>query len=155
VNRDFALGSIMLAVAAAYYAAAAALPTSSLDDAIGPQGLPKSYAVVLAALSVVLMFRAARAATPGSGARPAESQRYALGRVAGMLVIGAVYIAVVPWIGYLPALAALIMATTYYQGGGLNARVGIVAVSGALLFWALFVFVLGIPQPAGFWASLF
>ena len=72
-----------------------------------------------------------------------------------MIVIGAVYIVAVPWLGYLVSLAALIAATTYYQGGGMNRRVAIVAVSGALLFWLLFVAILGIPHPAGFWPSLF
>lgn len=139
----------MLAVAGLYYAAAAALPASQLDDAVGPQGLPKSYAVVLAILAVIVVISSLRPAAP------AAPQRHALSRVAGMLLIGIVYIAAAPWIGYVPALAALIMVTTYYQGGPVNRRAGLVAVSGALLFWVLFVFVLGIPQPAGFWPSLF
>jgi len=76
-------------------------------------------------------------------------------RAFGVIVIGAVYIVTVPWLGYLVSLAALIAATTYYQGGGLNRRVAIVSVSGALLFWLLFVAILGIQHPAGLWPSLF
>ena len=76
-------------------------------------------------------------------------------RAAGMLVIGVIYLAVVPWLGYVVALAGLIAATTYYQGGGLNGRVALVALSGALFFWVLFVAVLGIPHPPGIWPSLF
>jgi len=72
-----------------------------------------------------------------------------------VIVIGAVYIVTVPWLGYLVSLAALIAATTYYQGGGMNRRVAIVSVSGALLFWLLFVAILGIQHPAGFWPDLF
>ena len=72
-----------------------------------------------------------------------------------MLVIGVVYLAVVPWLGYILSLAGLIAATTYYQGGGLNTRVAVVAVSGAVFFWVLFVAVLGIPHPPGIWPSLF
>jgi hypothetical protein len=33
--------------------------------------------------------------------------------------------------------------------------VALVSVSGAVFFWLLFVLLLGIPQPAGFWPSLF
>lgn len=73
----------------------------------------------------------------------------------GMLAIGAVYIAVLPWLGYMLSLAGLIIATTYYQGGALNRQVAVVAVSGAVVFWLLFVMLLGIPQPAGLWPSLF
>jgi hypothetical protein len=72
-----------------------------------------------------------------------------------MLVIGIVYLAVVPVLGYVLSLAGLLAATTCYQGGGLNARVAVVALSGALFFWVLFVAVLGIQHPPGIWTSLF
>ena len=72
-----------------------------------------------------------------------------------MLLIGIVYLAIVQSLGYVISLAGLIAATTYYQGGGLNARVALVALSGALFFWVLFVAVLGISHPPGIWPSLF
>jgi len=120
-----------------------------LSDSVGPQGLPKTYAVVLGALSLVLIFKSWKTRPSVSG------HRVPIMRVAGMIVIGAVYLAVVPWIGYILALAGLIAATTYYQGGGLNGRVALVALSGAVFFWILFVAVLGIPHPPGIWPSLF
>ena len=49
-------------------------------------------------------------------------------RVAGMLGMGIVYIVVVPWLGYILSIAALILATTYYQGGAINRQVAMVAV---------------------------
>jgi hypothetical protein len=76
-------------------------------------------------------------------------------RAFGVIAIGAVYIVLVPWLGYIVSLAALIGVTTYYQGGGANRRVAIVSISGALLFWLLFVVILGIQHPAGLWPSLF
>ena len=76
-------------------------------------------------------------------------------RAFGVVVIGAVYIAVVPWLGYIVSLTGLIAATKYYQGGGANRRVAVVSVTGALLFWLLFVEILGIQHPAGFWPELF
>jgi hypothetical protein len=33
--------------------------------------------------------------------------------------------------------------------------VAVVALSGAVFFWVLFVVVLGIPHPPGIWPSLF
>ena len=151
MTRDFALGCLMLAVAGGYYAAATLIPESQLADAVGPQGLPKTYAVVLAALSLVLIAQSLR-----SGVPPAPCPLPAvLARVAGMLMIGVVYIIAAPWVGYIPSIAALILVTIYYQGGAINRRVALVSVSGAVFFWLLFVFVLGIPQPAGFWSSLF
>jgi hypothetical protein len=75
-------------------------------------------------------------------------------RVAGMLAIGVIYIVVVPWLGYLLSLAGLIFATTYCQGGAVNRQVAIVALSGAVFCWALFVRLMGIAQPAGRWFEL-
>jgi hypothetical protein len=93
---------------------------------------------------------------PGPGATsPTPGARSQALRAFGVIVIGAVYIVVVPWLGYIVSLAMLIAAMTYYLGGGLNRRVALVALSGAFLFWLLFVAVLGIRHPAGFWPSLF
>ena len=165
MNRDVALGCLMLTVAGVYYSAATAIPASQLADAIGPQGLPKTYAVVLALLSFILIGQSVwrvRKDPPYDPQNPAHAPEpdsahspRVLWRFAGMLVIGVVYIALVRWVGYIVSLATLIMVTTYYQGGVINRRVAMVAVSGALFFWLLFVFVLGIPQPAGLWSSLF
>jgi putative tricarboxylic transport membrane protein len=174
VNRDFALGCLVLAVAVGYYAASTFIPESQLADAIGPQGLPKTYAVVLALLSFVLIGqslprrvrkdpayvlqslprRVPKDPAYGAAQESAHSPR-ALWRVGGMLLIGVIYIIAAPWIGYIPSLAALILATTYYQGGAINRHVALVSVSGAVFFWLLFVLLLGIPQPAGFWPSPF
>ena len=150
INRDRAFGVTMLVLSATYYLAASGIPESQLADAVGPQGLPKTYAALLAALALVLIVRSGR----GVGAPASDSGRPALWRVAGMLAIGAVYIAVVPWLGYVVSLAGLIFTTTYYQGGSVNRQVAIVAVSGAVFCWVLFVLVMGIPQPPGLWPSL-
>ena len=66
-----------------------------------------------------------------------------------IITLGVAYIVAAPWLGYIVSIASLILATTYYQGGVLSTRVALVAVSGALFFWVLFVLVLGIPQPPG------
>ena len=145
-------GVVCLAIAIGYYLMAAAIPESALSDSVGAQGLPQTYAVVLAALSLILIVRSTAGAR---GGKPRATHRSPVLRVTGMLVIGILYLIVVPWLGYILALAGLIAATTYYQGGGLNGRVAIVAVSGALFFWVLFVAVLGIPHPPGIWPSLF
>ena len=148
MNRDLVFGAGCLALAAGYYLMAAVIPESALSDAVGPQGLPKTYAVVLAALSLVLIVRSARQSA-------ADSRPRSLARVGGMLLIGILYLTVVPWLGYVLSLTGLIAATTYYQGGGFSARVVMVAMSGAIFFWVLFVAVLGIPHPPGIWPSLF
>jgi putative tricarboxylic transport membrane protein len=154
VTRDLMFGGACLVLAAGYYLMAAAIPDSALSDTVGPQGLPKTYGIVLGALSLVLIARSS--AWPRSRREaPPSPLPPSFVRAAGMLVIGVVYLTVVPWLGYVLSLTGLIAATTYYQGGGFSARVAMVALSGAIFFWVLFVAVLGIPHPPGIWPALF
>jgi hypothetical protein len=164
MDRDLGFAGSALALSVVYYLMADAIPLSLLSDGVGPGGLPKAYAVALGFLSLILMARAllrraaARAGRRGQahGDETAHVSvpRAQLIRVAGMLAIGIVYVVVVPWLGYIPTLALLVAATTYYQGGALTRQLAVVAIAGALFFWLLFVVVLHIPQPPGFWPEL-
>jgi hypothetical protein len=160
MDRDFAFGSAMLALAVPYYLIADAIPTSLLSDAVGPGGLPKTYALILAGLSLILMVQsvvrqrqaAARALWAAGAVRIERAQ---LLRAGGMLAIGFFYVLAVPYLGYIPTIALLIAGTTYYQGGTMTRQAGIIAVGGAFFFWMLFVLLLRIPQPPGLWPDLF
>ncbi|MDA1185898.1 MAG: tripartite tricarboxylate transporter TctB family protein [Acidobacteria bacterium] len=169
MHRDLALGGTMLALSAGYYWMAAAIPTSQLADAVGPQGLPRVYALLLGVVSLALIVTALRKrtqmpTTPGaSDARPTDSAgsrppvirpTSPLWRVAGMLAIGVVYILVAPWLGYLFSIAAVILATVYYQGGALGRQAGAVALSGGIVLWLLFVVLMRVAQPPGWWPPL-
>jgi putative tricarboxylic transport membrane protein len=162
MNRDFVCGCFTLAIAAGYYVLAASIPASQLDDAVGANGLPKIYGIVMAALSLILIARALmqhrRApamASPSEGPQSQGQEWLRLRRAAGMIAIGFLYILLVPWLGYILSLAGLITATAYYQGGEINLRVGVIAVLGAVFMWMIFVIVLQVPQPPGLWPSLF
>jgi putative tricarboxylic transport membrane protein len=156
-HRDLRFGCVMLAISAGYYWMATLIPTSQLADAVGPRGLPTMYAALLALLSIILIVGSLlrrRGALPADDSSSRDVQGRTGWRVAGMLGIGVIYIAAAPWLGYLLSIAALILATTYYQGGALNRYVALVAISGAVFFWLLFVVLMRIPQPPGWWPSL-
>ena len=156
--RDLIFGIATLVVAVLYYGFAATIPPSELADPVGPQGLPKTYAVLLAALSLLLIARSVR--RPVSNPEPSSpesripSPGSPLPRVTGMLLIGIAYILVLPWLGYFLSIAALITVTIYFQGGSINVRSILVALSGAALFWLLFIWLLRIQYPAGIWPSV-
>jgi putative tricarboxylic transport membrane protein len=163
-NRDLLFGIATLVVAAVYYGLAVAIPQSDLADPVGPQGLPRVYALLLAALSLILIARSLRSRRSGSrnaelqnpepsGSRIPDPGSRAL-RVIGMLLIGVAYIIVLPWLGYLLSVAALITATIYFQGGVINGRSILVALSGAVCLWLLFIWLLRIQYPAGLWPSV-
>lgn len=163
-GRDLLFGTATLVVAVVYYGLAAAIPASDLSDPIGPQGLPKIYAVLLAGLALILIARSlprvhSNPEPPNPDPRTLEPpkpepQGSPAARVAGMLLIGIAYIIVLPWLGYLVSIAALLTFTIYLQGGPINRRTILVSLSGAAVFWLLFIWLLGIQYPAGIWPSV-
>ncbi len=163
-NRDLLFGIATLVVATVYYGLAVAIPQSDLADPVGPQGLPRVYALLLAALSLILIARSLRSAktqvrniertTPEPSESRIPNPASRMLRVAGMLFIGVAYIVVLPWLGYLLSVAALITATIYFQGGSINGRSILVALSGAVCLWLLFIWLLRIQYPAGLWPSV-
>ena len=161
MNKDIVCGVAALALAIGYYFLADAIPRSLLSDEIGADGLPKSYAMFLAALSVLLIARALLAgrrtalSSPRLGDGERAAKHAAVWRAAGMIAIGIAYVVAVPYLGYFLSIAILIVATTYYQGGRLTRKTGAVAVGGAAFLWVLFVWLLRIPQPSGIWPDLF
>jgi putative tricarboxylic transport membrane protein len=146
-SRDMLCGVIGLALAASYYALADALPVSLLSDEIGADGVPKSLAVGLALCSLLLIGRAAlvRGAPSGDGSSSALDHARSL----GIIVLGALYAALAPVIGYVPALALLLAATALYFGAGFSLRLVLVSTLGAGLFWAMFAKMLGVAMPQG------
>ena len=113
---------------AGYYWAATVIPTSQLADAIGPQGLPTTYAILLALLSrhpdrpiggtagpgipSGRRRRAARPPRPHLVARRRHARRSASSTSSSRR--GSATSSRLP---------ALIVATTYYQGGAINRQV--------------------------------
>jgi hypothetical protein len=54
MRRDLICSVILLGIAALYFALARDLGQTALSDAVGPAGLPRVYAAVLATLAAVL-----------------------------------------------------------------------------------------------------
>lgn len=151
MNPDLVLGVAALTVAATYYALTRGIPASLLDDVVGSRGLPAIYAATLAALALVQI---ARSLVAARGTARSESPARAFNRkTLGTLALGAGYGVLLPWLGYALSIGVLLAATAAHQGAGLNRRVVLVAAGGAAFLWTLFVWLLGIPQPAGMWSS--
>jgi putative tricarboxylic transport membrane protein len=158
MNRDLVCGIVMLGLAIGYYILVAGIPDSSLADPIGPQGLPRSYAIALGILSLLLIGRSLLRGRTGQAAAASEQadrsrEWIRLKRASVMLAIGVVYVLLLPWLGYAVSLAILIAVTASYQGVRARRGLAVVAVLGAAVLWALFAIVLRIPEPAGIWPS--
>jgi putative tricarboxylic transport membrane protein len=157
MTRDSAVAVGLIGIAGLYWLGADQIRVSRLEGIVGAQAVPKNLAVCLAILSALLiaqhLWRARRA-----GAVVVEADEvsgsYAHLRALGMLLIGVGYLALVGTIGYVPAVALLVVATALYLGQGLSARLLVVAAGLALFYYLMFVRFLGIPLPPGIWPGL-
>lgn len=152
--RQFICGLSALALAGAYYAAAAGVPTSFLSDDVGADGMPKALAIALGllgvlAISLAAVHRKIAAAGPTRGGGIAVHVR-----ALGMLALGVVYTALTPWLGYLMATIALIFFVAAYSGQRLSLRLSAISGAGGLMLWVMFVKLLGVAMPSGILAPL-
>jgi putative tricarboxylic transport membrane protein len=157
MTRDSAVAVGLIGFAGLYWLGADQIRVSRLEGIVGAQAVPKSLAVCLAALSALLiaqdLWRARRAGAAGVAASEVSGSHAHL-RALGMLLIGVGYLAVVGTIGYVPAVALLVVATALYLGQSLSARLTLLAVGLALLYYLMFVRLLGIPLPPGIWPGV-
>jgi hypothetical protein len=161
IPRDAVVGTVILAAAGIYWHAAGTIRRSSLDDSVGAAGVPNALAVALACLALLLILRAfvlsawqaPRTVEAVDEARPDEAPRAHL-RALGMLVLGVLYLLIVPVLGYTVSIAVLLAAVALYNYRKPTLELALFAVLGSAAFYLLFVRILGIPLPAGIWPGI-
>jgi hypothetical protein len=147
MRKDLVGSAILLCIAALYYLASTLISASTLEDEVGPRGLPTVLAALLAIVAVVIGVRALVAA-PVSGERGGDAEA-PWPRAIGMLVIGALYIPAANLLGYWLALLLLLLAVILYEGMKPSWRMLAVAAGGATFFFLLFDVLLGVRVPEG------
>jgi len=147
MRKDLVSSAILLCIAALYYVAATGIPSSTLEDEVGPRGLPAVLAALLAMVAIAIGVRALVSAPAAAG--PAKEAEAHWPRALGMLAIGVLYIPVANILGYWTALVLLLLAVAVYEGMKPSWRMFAVAGGGATFFWLLFDVVLGVRQPEG------
>src|SRR5688572_7361708 len=162
--RNLIGGIATIIIGVAYLVMAQGLRASALSDSVGPAGFPKALAYALIILGIVLCaqslvaIRAKRSAAvaggpsaPADGAADGEDFGGVRGvlKAAGMLALGVLYLIIVRYLGYVPSIALLIIAASLYLGTPFSWRVVAIGIAGAIVYWIVFVWILGIPQPPG------
>ena len=157
MTRDTGVALVLLVLAGLYWLGADQIRVSRLEGIVGAQAVPKGLAVSLAILSVLLLAQAlcrSRRAAAATGAETESLGTTAHLRAAGMLLIGMGYLVVVNTIGYVPAVALLVLATARFMGRPWSAELILLSLGGALLYYLLFDGLLGIPLPSGIWPGV-
>jgi hypothetical protein len=148
-RKDLLAAAILLLIAGLYYWASMQIPSSTLDDGVGPRGFPLILAAALVAVAAAIAVRALLAA-PAARAHvhsDTEEPDARWPRALGLLALGALYVPLSLTLGYPLALFLLLVAVPLYEGIRLSWRVPAVAAGGAVFFYVLFEIVLGVRQP--------
>lgn len=156
---------VLFVLAIAYWIGADAIPQSRLAGQVGADGLPKLLGVTLAFLSVCLAAQtfAEMRKRQRSGAAAGEEEeeggnlsdwRMHL-RALGLVGIGALYILLLPILGYAVSAGLLLAGVATYAGLKPSWQTLAFGVGGGILYYIIFVRVLQIPLPSGFWPSVF
>ena len=151
MNRDTLSGLALLVLAGAYYRAMGAIAESTLSDEVGATGLPRILVIALAGLGVILLMRSLFVAkeASASGESGDRDEEATLPRAIGFLLLGAAYVLILPYVGYIAGVALLIGVVAFYEGAPRSWTLPVAALGGAILYWAVFVKLLGVNQPAG------
>jgi putative tricarboxylic transport membrane protein len=158
MRRDWIAGVVLLALAAGYYRMAVSIPRSQLSDVVGASSFPVLLSAALATLSVILIlvgvFRKAPTVSAEESAKKAAGEVHGFVRAGGTLAIGVAFLMVLPYAGYIVAVAALLAAMVLYLHEPWSARVAIIAAAGGIFFWLMFRGLFAIPVPRGLWPAL-
>jgi len=149
-RKDLIAAAILLLIGGAYFAATLEIPSSTLDDGVGPRGFPLVLAFGLVVVAAAIAFRALMVMPASAHALDDDQERESRWpRALGILAFGALYIPLAMLLGYALALFLLLIAVPLYEGMRFSWRVPAVAAGGAAVFYVLFVLVLGVRQPEG------
>ena len=159
MRSNLITGILLLVFSVIFWLGADTIPKSRLSGSVGADGLPKMLAVTLGVLSIGFIAQTlltARMAGPVIGhkreAKSADHARHL--RAIGMIAIGAVYVVVIPYLGYIVSIALLLLSVALYNGKRPSLGLFLFAALGSIVFYLLFVRVLDVPLPAGLWPSL-
>lgn len=151
MRKDFFASIGLLLIAAVYYFSSVGIPESSLDEpgVPGPRSLPTVLAAILAIIAMTLGVRALASSPARGGSKEEKEDEAPWPRALGMLLIAVLYLPVASFLGYPIAIFLLLVTVALYERKAPDWRLLAVAAGGALFFWFVFVFMLGIRQPEG------
>jgi putative tricarboxylic transport membrane protein len=151
IHKDSIAGYLLLALAAGYYFMTGNIPSSSLSDEVGADGMPKLLAMALAIIACMLVGKGLLAARQTATVAQVDNdtpEHAPVGRALGFAALGVGYMFVAPVIGFAAGVAAIVVAVALYERERFSAKLLAVAIAGGLGFWLVFVRFLGTEQPA-------
>jgi putative tricarboxylic transport membrane protein len=151
IHKDSIAGILLLGLAAGYYWLTLKIPSSSLSDEVGADGLPLLLVGALGIIATILVIKGVFAgAAVATVPEPDDADHESAGllRALGFVAIGVGYMVIAPLIGFALGIAALIIAVALYEREPPSLKLMLVALTAGGGFWLVFVRFLGAEQPA-------
>ncbi len=160
---DLSTGLLGLALSGGYVWLAGGIEDSLLADEVGAAGVPSGVGYLMMLASAALLFKAVlrgwllqgRTSTPSASDDGGEEggglQAHA--QALGLLAILLAYVLLLPWVGYVLALSALVVAVAMYAGGRNRSTLLLLAVVVGPLLWLIFDRLLEVRMPKGMWSA--
>ncbi len=159
MTKDLGLGVIALLFSVFYISQAAGIPTSALGDAVGAGGVPLILGWIMAGAGAMLILhdlwlRRAGLNVPAPVSEAFQEPRRLVMMGGGVVLITIVYLAVLRFLGYIPATALFLATLFVYQRVPVTGAMALVSIGGAVVLWLLFDAFLGIDLPDGLLAGV-
>ena len=152
-RRDALTGALVLLFAALYLREAGSIESSLLSDAVGADGVPRAVGGLMALCGLGLLAKGlwlGRGVAAESGTPTPWRQH---GMALALLILLAVYVALLPWLGYLLSMTGLVAAVAWLAGGRERLPVLLMAAITSPLLWLVFDRVLMVRLPTGVWGG--
>ena len=157
VDRITAVVGAVLAISYLLYARG--IEDSLLADSVGANGVPMGVGGLLLLACVALFFKSGvknktEAVEPKEAKEEAGSDhphRMAL----GLLALLAVYVALLPFLGYVVSIGLLVGSVAWLAGARKRVSVLMCMLTAGPVLWLLFDWALEIHLPVGLWPVLF
>jgi hypothetical protein len=163
-STNVATGGIGLVFSMLYIRFASGIEDSLLADAVGASGVPVAIGALMAVASAALLLKALlQRPAPSSPSPEVSNEKPSEGDgsshphrlAAGLLLILALYLLVLPVLGYALAIGLMSAAVAWFAGGReFKVLLGFVLITGPLL-WFLFDFALRVKMPTGSLFTIF
>jgi putative tricarboxylic transport membrane protein len=139
-----------LMTSTAYVLHAQTIEDSLLADGVGVAGVPIGVGCVMAVTSLALLLKSLRVAGGDSPSSDAESDSRHT-KAAGLLAILAVYVGLLPVLGYVVSIGLLIGAVAWFAGARQWQTIFYCMLLAGPFMWFIFDWTLEIRLPVGLW----
>lgn len=148
--RDRLLGVLTVAFSTSYVLAARSIEDSLLADAVGAGGVPQGVGIAMALAGIGVFATSWKSAPGAADAVPDElPTAQVVLRTVALVALLLAYALLLPWIGYVPAIFLLLLASGLLAGAPPGLTLFATAGLGAPLLWLLFDQVLQVRMPPG------